>query len=45
LETSNLVDGLFVASANKPSLKGALSGHVSHLNFVKHQPCLGNGWS
>jgi len=39
LDTSNLVDRLIVASTslwmkNKPFLKGAWSGQVSHLNFV-----------
>jgi len=29
----------------KPSLKGAWSGDVNHLNFGGHQPYLWNGWS
>jgi len=29
----------------KPSLKGAWSGNVNHLNFVGHLPYHWNGWS
>jgi len=44
METLNLVDELIVASG-KPSMKGAWSGHVNHLNFGRHEPYLWNGLS
>jgi len=28
-----------------PSVKGAWSGHMNHLNFGGHQPYLWNSWS